>query len=101
MIFGFSIMFFGMYSSATSAFQASGHTIPIMVLGIVRLWGLRVPLSYILGFVLGYGADGVWLGMALSNIIGSLMALAWVSRGTWKKGSIEDKSDSGSLHVSG
>ncbi len=87
-IFGLSIMFFGVYASALSAFQAAGHTIPTMVLGMVRLWLMRIPFSYFLAFVLGWGLTGLWVGMALSNVTSAAAALLWVSSGRWKKGVI-------------
>ncbi len=91
MIFGMSILFFGVFGSAQSAFQASGQTVPSMILGIIRLWGLRVPLVFLLAFYMDWGATGIWVGMMLSNVISALVAIAWVSRGTWKVPVIDKK----------
>lgn len=96
-IFGMSIMFFGIYSSALSAFQAAGHTIPTMVLGIVRLWLMRIPFSYVLAFTLGFGLSGLWAGMALSNLTSAAAAVLWVSRGKWKKGVITKPAGAGEV----
>lgn len=90
-IFGLSTAFFGVYSSSLSAFQGSGRTVPTMILGIIRLWFMRVPFSYVLAFVLGYGVVGLWWGMALSNVTSAAAALAWASLGRWKKGVIEPR----------
>jgi len=75
-----------------------------MLLGIIRLWGLRIPLSYAFGYVgaitlLGltiplaelfdFTSRGVFFGMGLSNFIGALIALAWFLRGSWMKAIIE------------
>lgn len=89
LIFGFSIAFFGIFASAQSAFQAAGHTVPSMILGIVRLWAMRIPMAFVFAFMLGWGADGIWAGMALSNLLSAVVAVAWVSRGTWMRGVIE------------
>lgn len=88
-LFGFSIAFFGIFASSQSAFQAAGHTVPSMILGIMRLWAMRVPLAFLLAFPMGLGSDGVWIGMSLSNLLSAIMAVAWVSLGTWQKGAIE------------
>lgn len=100
MIFGMSIFMFGIFGSAQSAFQASGHTVPTMILGIVRLWGLRVPLVILLAIVLDWGSVGIWTGMMLSNVISALLAVAWVSRGTWKR-RITEKKPGARGHISG
>jgi putative MATE family efflux protein len=89
LIFGFSIAGFGVFQSVQSAFQAAGHTVPTMILGIVRLWMMRIPMVIVFAFTLGWGADGVWAGMALSNLLGAVVSVIWVSRGTWMRGVIE------------
>ncbi len=88
-IFGLSTVFFGVYASSLSAFQGSGQTVPTMILGFVRLWLMRIPLSFLLAFQFGYGIEGLWWGMALSNVTSAAAALAWVSLGRWKKAVID------------
>lgn len=89
-LFGLSIAFFGIFATAQSAFQAAGNTVPTMILGIVRLWMLRIPFSFVLAFTLGYGAGGIWIGMALSNVVSAILAVIWVSRGTWQRSIIAE-----------
>ncbi|MCK5290833.1 MAG: MATE family efflux transporter [Thermoplasmata archaeon] len=89
-IFGLSTMFFGVYASSLSAFQGSGQTVPTMILGFVRLWLMRIPFSFLLAFQFGYGIEGLWWGMALSNVTSAAAALAWVSLGRWKKAVIDE-----------
>jgi putative MATE family efflux protein len=89
LIFGMSVCLFGVYSSSLSAFQAAGHTVPTMVLGITRLWLMRVPFAFVLAFVLDYGVVGIWMGMALSNLTSAIVGLVWVSLGKWKEGVIK------------
>ncbi|MEE9116145.1 MAG: MATE family efflux transporter [Thermoplasmata archaeon] len=89
MIFGLSTMFFGVYASSLSAFHGAGQTIPTMILGFVRLWLMRIPFSFLLAFQFGYGIEGLWWGMALSNVTSAAAALAWVSLGRWKKAVID------------
>jgi putative MATE family efflux protein len=67
-IFGLSTAFFGVYASSLSAFQGAGRTVPTMILGIIRLWFMRIPFSYVLAFTLGYGVLGLWWGMAISEL---------------------------------
>ncbi|MDK2870268.1 MAG: hypothetical protein PWP39_1503 [Pyrococcus sp.] len=89
MYFSASLPFFGIFSAVNNVFNSAGHTKKSMILGIIRLWILRIPLSYWLGVVMKDTA-GMWLGMGLSNVIGALIGLAWFLRGSWLKGVIEE-----------
>jgi putative MATE family efflux protein len=84
-VFGTSIPFFGLFDSAAATFRGSGHTVPPMVMALVRLWALRVFLSWALAYPLGFGTTGMWAGMALSNFLGGLALVLWLERGTWKR----------------
>jgi len=47
-----------------------------MIIAAVAYWVVGVPLSYVLGFVLGWDGVGVWLGLAGGlAIAGGLMML--------------------------
>ncbi|MEA1993552.1 MAG: MATE family efflux transporter [Euryarchaeota archaeon] len=79
------IPFFGIFRGVIASFQGSGHNVPTMFLDLSRLWVMRIPLAYILGIYLGMGATGVWIGMALSNIVGAAAAFLYFETGIWKK----------------
>lgn len=84
-IFGASIPFFGLFDASAAVFRGSGHTVPPMVMAIVRLWGLRVLLSWLFGYQLGFGTTGMWVGMTLSNVLAGVALALWLRRGTWKR----------------
>ena len=88
--FAASLPFFGIFSAVNGVFRSAGHTKKSMVLNIVRLWGIRLPLSYGLGIIMRDTA-GMWLGMGLSNILGAVVALAWFLTGSWMERIIEEK----------
>ncbi len=90
MIFALAMPFFGIFRGVTSVLGGSGHTGQQMILSLTRLWGLRIPLVVIFAFVLGWYSTGVWMGMALSNVIGAIIALIILSLGKWKRKVIED-----------
>ncbi len=86
-----SVPFFnGIFVVVNNVFRASGHTKKSMTLGILRLWGLRIPLSYILGYILLGSSIGVFLGMGLSNVIAGLFAFVWFLKGSWMKRIIDE-----------
>ena len=45
----------------------------------VSYWVVGIPASYALGFGIGLGAEGIWLGLVLGLIAasGSLMVRFW------------------------
>ena len=96
-----SVPFFnGIFIVVNRTFSSAGHTKKSMALGVIRLWGLRIPLSYIFGYVgavtvlgitiplaslFNFTSKGVFFGMGLSNFLGALIALAWFLRGSWMR----------------
>jgi putative MATE family efflux protein len=91
LIMGPSIVFFTMLGVAFSVAQGSGHTKPVMYISILRLWFLRNILAYLFGpGPLSLGVKGLWAGMAVSNVITGLIALAWIVHGKWLKPVIKD-----------
>ena len=50
-----------------------------MVYAVFSYWGIGVPASYVLGFPLGLGGVGIWLGMAIGlSVAGvTMMARFW------------------------
>ncbi|MEA1992853.1 MAG: MATE family efflux transporter [Euryarchaeota archaeon] len=85
MIFSFSMPFFGLFRGISSIFGGSGHTKQQMGVSLIRLWGFRLPLAYVFAFVVGMYARGIFLGMALSNIIAAAIAVALYSKGWWRE----------------
>ena len=100
-LFGTLFVFIG-------AFNGSGHTKPVMLLNIIRLWLIRIPLVYILsGTVLHiaflkdsflypllyrlslplstYPYESLWWSMVVSNSICGIVAYLIYERGTWKE----------------
>lgn len=112
-----SVPFFnGIFIVVNRTFSSAGHTKKSMLLGIIRLWGLRIPLSYAFGYigsltVLGitiplaelfdFTSKGVFFGMGMSNFIAAMVALAWFLRGSWMKAIIEKEAKTGDKTSSG
>jgi len=76
---------FGLFVSAMFTGRGSGHTLFPTSVGIVRLWGVRLGLGYFLAFTFGIGALGIWLAIALSNVVGGLISILWIKNGNWAK----------------
>jgi Na+-driven multidrug efflux pump len=86
-------VFIGVLQVLLGAFRGAGNTKTAMVISIVTLWLGRVPTVYFFAFTLGWGATGIWVGMALGNIVGAIVAAAWFTRGTWKQTIVDTDAD--------
>lgn len=82
-VISMSVVLFALFTVAVGAFQGGGDTRPVMFLNIGRLWGLRLPLAYLLAVVAGRGPDGIWWAMFVSNLVTALIGFAVLSRGRW------------------
>ncbi|UCC91252.1 MAG: MATE family efflux transporter [Candidatus Aenigmatarchaeota archaeon] len=60
-----------------SSFQGAGKGIPALVLTLLRVILLSVPIAYVLTFMYGFGATGVWIAVSLASIISALVGLVW------------------------
>ncbi len=88
-IFIWSIPFFGLFAIGGAIASGSGHTKFFAVLSIIRLWLLRIVLSYILALWLMLGPDGIWIAMAISNAVVGIITVGWVLSGRWAKRVVE------------
>lgn len=67
------------------ALQAVGDIKFPVTLGILSQWGISVTLSYILGVYLNMGLVGVWIAMAIDEIVRAILFLIrWFAQG-WRK----------------
>ena len=89
-IFGLFMPFFGVFMAVHGVYSGSGHTTYSMYLMIIRLWVLRVPLTFLFAFVLDFGAPGIWWAMGISNMIAGIVAVGFFFWGKWKTPIIKD-----------
>ena len=66
------------------AFDGAGNTVPAMIINLFTLWGLQIPLAWLLSQVLGWGATGLWLGISAANVANGVIFVIWFRRGRWK-----------------
>ncbi len=77
-IAAFFQMFDGLQTVATGALRGASDTHSAMICHLVAYWGLGLPLGYYFCFSRGWGANGLWIGLAVALIvIGLVLALAW------------------------
>jgi putative MATE family efflux protein len=84
-IFVFGMAFFGIFRAVIATFVGSGHNIPTMILEIIRLWGFRIPLVLLFGFFMGWETTGVWIALAVSNVLSAAISLVLYKTDIWKE----------------
>jgi putative MATE family efflux protein len=65
------------------ALQAAGATVFVMIVEVVTHWVVFLPLSYLLGVVLGGGLAGAWLALPIYILSYTGMIVAKYQRGAW------------------
>lgn len=71
-------LFDGLQTVATGALRGTGETRIPMLSSFLAYWGIGLPLGYYLGFKRGYGAIGLWSGLAIAlMLIGVALVFAW------------------------
>ncbi len=92
-----SIIFFALGSVLNGAFQGSGYTVPVMVSNLLRVWVFRIPIVYVISFLILKGpghsgaSTGIWWGMFFSNLFAFFIIYFWYMRGKWKKVRISEQ----------
>ena len=66
---------FGMMSS--SMFQGTTKGNYALIVTLIRTLVFGAPFAYIFALPLKMGLDGVWWGMVLGNVFGSILAFSW------------------------
>ena len=79
-----SQIFMGVEITVTGGFSGAGDTLPPMLVSI-PLTLLRIPVAYVLTFVLGAGGDGVWWAISGTTILKGGILYLWFRTGRWKR----------------
>ena len=69
----------------TGALNGAGETKAPAWAGIATMWGVRLPLAWLLIYGVGFGATGAWWAMTVSTALNGLVALALFKWGRWKQ----------------
>lgn len=69
----------------TGALNGAGDTKAPAWVSLATMWGVRLPLAYLLAEGLHYGTVGAWWAMAASTMLGGVAAYALFKWGRWKQ----------------
>jgi len=76
--------------SASATFQGTGKGTYSLIATLVRTVAMTPPLAFILAYWLDMGLAGVWWGLVIANLIGSMISFIWAR---YYIGCIERKND--------
>ncbi|MEM1845884.1 MAG: MATE family efflux transporter [Desulfurococcaceae archaeon] len=80
-----TLPFFGLFFMGLAVGRGSGYTLIPTLIGITRLWIVRIFFGYHISIVMGMGTYGYWLAITISNFLGGLLAYIWIRYGKWNK----------------
>jgi MATE family multidrug resistance protein len=71
-------LFDGLQVVASGALRGAGDTRTPMIASLAAYWVIGLPVGYVLGFPMGRGVLGIWMGLALGLICaGSILLASW------------------------
>ena len=75
----------GVQLCIVSAFRASGNMLVAMVIALVSQWMIQFPFAYVLSKHTHLHSAGLWWSFPVTNVIVSIVSVAWFAKGDWKK----------------
>jgi MATE family multidrug resistance protein len=74
-------LFDGIQTVATGALRGAGDTRTPMLCHLLSYWLIGLPLGYVLCFIAGWRAVGLWTGLCIALIlIGIVLLLVWTRK---------------------
>lgn len=68
-----------------SSLRAAGDAVFPVKMAFLSMWGISVPLAYVLGVTFGFGLSGIWIAFIVDEWLrGIIMYIRWRSR-VWEK----------------
>ena len=77
-------MFYAYGMVLTQSFNGAGDTYTPTMINIACYWVFQLPFAYLLGFVLGFGFDGVMIAIPVAETLLALASIVMFRRGKWK-----------------
>lgn len=74
----------GLFFSVGWALRGAGDTRWPFYATLVGIYGIRLPLSYLLGYMLGFGILGIWVALPIEYYLRSLIVGQRFQTGAWK-----------------
>ncbi len=80
-----SYIFRGVGQVMGSSLNGAGDTISPLVVTAISMYGVKLPLAYILSTQFGWGMTGIWVAIVASYVLYACAMTFWFTRGRWKE----------------
>jgi len=77
--------FFGTYLVLSQCLRGAGDTRGPMTITYASTFLVRLPLAFVLGYVLGFGLNGVWFGLCGELVVRGCLYIARFRGGKWQR----------------
>lgn len=71
------------YLVSSGVLRGAGDVRYPTYVSLIGMWLVRIPVAPVLAFPLSMGLTGVWLGMAMDQVVKGLLCLNRVKKGRW------------------
>jgi len=77
-------IFFMVNMAMEGGLVGAADTVSPMVINITTLWLFQLPFIYLLSWVIGFGATGIWGALVVSRLIHCIVTTLRFRQGRWK-----------------
>ncbi len=84
-IIGYGLVLYGLGMVMVQAFNGAGDTRTPTYINLFAFWGMEIPLAYTFAMWMGYGQNGVYYAILISEGVMSLIVVYFFRRGSWKR----------------
>ena len=84
-VLGWGMPIVGVHIALIGMLRGAGATNTSLLINIVGTLVIQVPLSWFLGFVVGWGAFGIWVAVPISFVVRLGLGIRAYRRGTWAR----------------
>jgi putative MATE family efflux protein len=83
-IIAFGYIFYGYGMVIAQSFNGAGDTVTPTILNLFAFWFLQIPLAYMLAIQLGFGPEGVYAAIPISESALTIVGIVIFKKGKWK-----------------
>jgi len=84
-VLGIGMPIVGVHIALIGMLRGAGATRTSLRINIVGTILIQVPLSWFLGFVVGWGAFGIWIAVPISFLVRMCLGILAYRKGTWAR----------------
>ena len=84
-VLGWGMPVVGIHIALIGMLRGAGATNTSLMINIMGTVVIQVPLSWFLGFVMGWGAFGIWVAMPISFVVRMCLGVVAYRRGAWAR----------------